>query len=94
MKRTLGPISLDRRLFFLLVRFGLTAIVFFGVCTGTFLAFGAFLRVETIHFRVLSMPLFPFIFDFHNEQIEYQHSLLNALLNTYINKRKLREQSS
>jgi hypothetical protein len=45
MKRTLGPISLDRRLFFLLVRFGLTTIVFFGVCTGTFLAFGAFLQV-------------------------------------------------
>ncbi len=45
MKRTLGPISLDRRLFFLLVRFGLAVIVFFGVCTGIFLAFGAFLRL-------------------------------------------------
>jgi hypothetical protein len=45
MKITIGPISLDRRLFLLLVRFGLAVIVFFWVCTGIFLAFGAFLQL-------------------------------------------------
>jgi hypothetical protein len=45
MKIIIGPISLDRRLFFLLVRFGLGVIVFFLLCTGIFLAFDAFLQL-------------------------------------------------
>jgi hypothetical protein len=42
MKITIGPISLDIRLF---LRLWLPAIVFIGLCTGIFVAFGAILRM-------------------------------------------------